>query len=143
MKNNQLKLLIKDKYYREARLELLKIKIISLPVIKHVIGWYEAYKMCKQMKGMDNWEQYVTIKNKEVISQRYCFAMALLRLEVVIMANDIDEEMFYQAKKDVLSYDIINEPDLREFKQWLEAINQDETDYSKVQEVIDSFTIAK
>ena len=143
MNSNELKLLVTDKYYRWAKLEKLKLKIVSLPGIKRIIVLYGEYKMYKKMKGMDNWEKYVAMKNFEYNSQKYRFCMALLRLEVAIMVDNIDKELFYQAKEDVLSNDIINEPNLKEFKQWLIEIDHNETDYSKVQEVINSFTNTK
>lgn len=135
-----LKLLLTNKYYRWAILERLKLKILSLPGIKHFVAWNYAYKMHKKMKNMDQWEQYVEMREIENNSKKFCFIAALIRLKAGIMAKDENEELFQQAKADILSNEIINEPICQDFKKWLINIDSNEQDYSKVEELINSFT---
>lgn len=136
----KLKLLLTDKCYRRITLERLKLKFLSLPVIEHIVAWHYAYKMYKKMKDKSRWEQYVMERKLENDSQKFNFECKLFLLEIEIMAEGINEESFQKAKSDVLCSELINEPDLKEFKAWLENIDSTEKDYSKVQEVLNSFT---
>ncbi len=135
-----LKLLLINKYYRWATLESIKLKFLSLPIIKHIVAWYHTYKIYKKMQGMNQWEQYVEVKNMENETKKFCFVAALIRLEACIMAEGENEEIFEQAKLDVLCNEKINEPCLKDFKKWLESITSSEKDYSRVQELINSYT---
>lgn len=135
-----LKLLLTNKYYRWARLEKLKLKILSLPGIKHIIAWNYAYKMYKKMKNMNQWEQYVEMREVENNSKKFSFVAALIRLEACIMAKGENEELFQQAKADVLGNEIINELIYQDFKNWLINIDSSEQDYSRIEELINSFT---
>lgn len=92
-----LKLLLTDQYFRWAILERLKLKFLSLPCISHIVVWQYAYRMHKKMKGMDQWEQYVAMRNEENNSKKFCFVAALIRLEVCIMAEGENEELFQKA----------------------------------------------
>ena len=136
----RLKLLFTDKYYRWATLERLKLKLISLPGIKHIVSWYHAYKLYKKMQNMNQWEQYIALRNIENNSKEFCFTAALTRLQVCIMAEGENKELFEMAKSDVLCNEIINEAKYKDFKEWLEGIDSSEKDYSRVQELINSFT---
>ena len=135
-----LKLLLTDKYFRWANSERLKLKFLSLPIIKNIVVWHYMYKMYKKIKGLDRWEQYVEVKNMENNSKKICFVAALIRLLACIMAEDENEEIFEQAKSDVLCNEEINEPCLKDFKKWLEGTTSSEKDYSRVQELINSYT---
>ena len=117
-----------------------KLIVFKAASLKDIIAWYHGYKMYKEMQGMDKWEQYVATRDADNASQKYCFALALIRLLAVIMADNVEEGMFYKAKNDVLSYEIINKPNMREFKEWVEKIDHNETDYSKIQELLDNLT---
>lgn len=136
----ELKLLFTDKYYRWAILERLKLNLISLPGVKNIISWYYAYKMHKKMKNIDRWEQYVLLRKMENDSIKSTFISALIRLEVCIMAEGEIKELFEKAKSDVLCNEIIKEPKYKDFKEWLEGIDSSEKDYSRVKELINSFT---
>lgn len=92
------------------------------------------------MKNMDQWEQYVAMRNMENDSKKNRFLAALIRLEVCIKAEGEKEELFQQAKSDLLCNEIIDEPAFEDFKSWLVGIDSSEKDYSKVQELINSFT---
>ena len=96
-----LKRLLTNKYYRWATLEKIKLRFLSLPIVKQIVTWYHTYKIYKKIQGMDQWEQYVEVKKMENGSKRFCFVAALIRLEVCIMAEGEKEEMFEQAKLDV------------------------------------------
>lgn len=135
-----LKLLLTDKYYRWATLKKLELKFLSLPGVKHIVDWNYAYKMNKNMQDVSQWEQYLEMKKVEKDSETFCFVAALTRLQVCIMAEGECKETFEQAKADVLSNEITNEPQLREFKEWLENIESRENNYSRVQKLINSFT---
>ena len=129
-----LKLLFTDKYYRWATLESLKLRMISLPAIRHIVSWYRALKM--QMQGMNRWEQYVAMKNIENNSKEFSFTGALIRLQACIMAEGENKELFEKAKSAVLCNEIINEEKYKDFKEWLEGIDSSEKDYSRVQKLI-------
>lgn len=96
--------------------------------------------MHKKMQCMSQWEQYVEMKNVENNSRKFCFVAALIRLQACIMAEGENKELFEQAKSDVLCNEEINEPTLKNFKEWLEKIDSSEKDYSRVQKLINSFT---
>jgi len=96
--------------------------------------------MHKKMQGMNQWDQYVEMKNVENDSKKFCFVCALIRLQACIMAEGENKELFEKAKSDVLCNEKINEPQLRDFKKWLENIDSSEKDYSRVQKLINSFT---
>lgn len=132
-----LKLLFTNKYYRWATLERIKLKFISLPIIKYIVAWYYMYK---KMQGKYPWEQYVEVKNMEDETKRFSFVAELARLQACIMAEGENEELFEQAKLDVLCNEEINKPRLKDFKKWLEGITSSEKDYSRVQELINSYT---
>lgn len=135
-----LKLLFTSKYYRWAILEKLKLKFILLPGIKHIIAWKNAYKTYKKIKDKNQWEQYVEMKNIENHSKKFSFIGALIRLQACIMAEGENTELFEQAKSDVLCNEEINEPKLKDFKEWLEKIDSSEKDYSRIEKLINSFT---
>lgn len=143
----KLQLLFTSKLYRRVTILLLKNKILSLPGIRNIISLYETHEMYKGIHELSNFDQYTAIKTLEsnsnidkISSQNFCFKLSLILLKTVITSNDTSEKEFEQAKNDVLSYeDIINNPNLQEFKEWVENIDKNETDYSKVQAVINSF----
>ena len=135
-----LKLLLTSKNFRLVMLEKLKLKFISLPGIKDVIAYYQVYKFNKQMRGKDNWEQYMAVKNYEKHSDIACFSMQLLCLQACMMAEGNNEKLFEDAKSRILDNQIINELRFKEFKDWLESIDSTEKDYSKVQELITSLS---
>lgn len=139
----KLKLLFTNKDYRWATLEGLKLKFTSLPVIKHIFSCYYAYKMHNKTKNMSIRDRNIAFRKMERNSKEFCFTAALIRLQACIMAegeNENLEELFENAKSDVLSNEIINEAKYKDFKDWLEGINSSEKDYSRVQELINSFT---
>lgn len=135
-----LKLLLTNKIYRQATLERLKLKFLLLPGIKNIVAWIYSYKVHKKMKNMDNWDKHVAMRNMENDSKTFCFVSALICLQACIMAEGEEEELFQQARSNVLSNNIINQPHLKEFKEWLEKIDSSEKDFSRVQDLINSFT---
>lgn len=135
-----LKLLLTSKNFRRLMLEKLKLKLVSLPCIKDMIAYYQVYKLNKQMRGKDNWEQYLAVKNYENHSDIKCFIMQLLCLQACMMAEGNNEELFEDAKSKILDNQIINELRFKEFKDWLESIDSTEKDYSRIQELITSLS---
>lgn len=135
-----LKLLLTSKNFRRLMLEKLKLKLVSLPGIKDMIAYYQVYKLNKQMRGKDNWEQYLAVKNYENHSDIKCFIMQLLCLQACMMAEGNNEELFEDAKSKILDNQIINELRFKEFKDWLESIDSTEKDYSRIQELITSLS---
>ena len=182
-----LKLLLTNKYYRWATLEKIKLKFLSLPIIKDYVeiknrerdneiknfiitlirleacvtgdrGNEELfeqtkldvlcsevlYKLC--LKDFKKWlesitsSEYVEIKNNKNKAEKFCFVAALTRLEACIMIEGEDEEFFELVKKDVSYCHELRKPCLKDFKKWLESINSSEKDYSRVQELINSYT---
>ena len=69
-----------------------------------------------------------------------CFKIKIMRLALFIGADDVYKEEFYEAKEEVLSDPFINEPDMIEYKQWLKGIEHNETDYSRVEEILNTLT---
>lgn len=131
-----LKLFFSCKVYRKTARGWLKYKILSLPVISYIASWYYAIKREKKMEGMSQWERYVADKKYEADSDDFCFKCALLRLEVCIAAEDVDEQKFEQTKADVLSSKVINEPKYKNLKEWVESIDSTEKDYSILEKFI-------
>ncbi len=143
----KLKLLFTNKYYRWATLELVKNKLKSLPVITHIISWYytcmwyRGYKICKKMPNMGIEVKDIERKEVDKYLTEYSFLCALIRLKLCIMAENKNKELkelFEKAKSDILDNEIITK--YKDFKEWVEDINFNEKDYSRVQELIDSFT---
>lgn len=135
-----LKLLFTEKYFRKAFVGMLKYKFLALPGIRHIAGLRCTYKMYQRIKDMDQWDLYVETRRIQNNSNKVKFITALVRLSLSIMAKEENEELFEQAKSDVLSNELINEPEYREFKEWVEGIEVTETDYSRVDEIINSLT---
>ena len=138
-----LKLLLTDKYYRWATLEKFKLRLLSIPTIKHTVAWFYAYKLYVKMRGKNKWEKYVEIKNMENDLKKFYFVAKLIRLEACIInkcSTEEVKEMFNQTKSAILRNEMINEPYLKEFKSWLESIDSSETDYSRIRELINSYT---
>ena len=135
-----LKLFLTDKNYRFATIELIKLKIISFPIIRKVISLFYVSKANRKMKNKDNWEQYLILKRFESDTEKFGFVAQLTILEICIMEDEKNDEMFYGAKSKILSNKTINQLELKEFKKWLEGIDASERDYSKVREIIDKFT---
>ena len=138
-----LKLLLTSKNFRWAMLEKLKLKFVSLPGIKDVIAYYQVYKFKKQIRGKDNWERYVAVKNYENHSNIKCFIMQLLCLQASMMAEGNNEEIFEKEKSKILDNELINEARFKDFKDWLESIDSTEKDYSKIKELITSLSEQK
>ena len=134
-----LKLFFTDKVYRRSVIELLKLDFLALPVIKHILALYYIYKWDKRMQGLTQWEQYVATKELENDTKKLSFLSALTCLEACIIADVKNVEAFEKVKEKLLCNELINEPNMKDFKKWLEGINSSEKDYSKVQKVIDSF----
>lgn len=135
-----IKLLFTNKYYRWAILEKLKLKLISLLGIKHIVAWIHGYKMHKEMQNMNQWERYVAFRELENNTKTYGFVCALIRLKVCIMTEFSNKELFEQAKSDVLCNEIIAGAKYKEFREWVQGIDLAEKDYSRVEELINSFT---
>lgn len=83
----KLKLLFTNKYYRWATLEGIKLKLISLPGIKHIVSKYYEYKIHKKIQNMSQWEQYMALRNMENDSKEFSLISALIRLQASIMAE--------------------------------------------------------
>lgn len=138
-----LKLLLTSKNFRWAILEKLKLKLVSLPGIKDAIAYYQVYKFNKKTKGKDNWDRYVLSKKYVNSIDIRTFIMQLLRLQACMMAEGNNEELFEDAKSNILGNEIINEARFKEFKDWLESIDSTEKNYSKIQELITSLSEQK
>ena len=69
--------------------------------------------------------------------------MQLLRLQACMMAEGNNEELFEDAKSNILGNEIINEARFKDFKDWLESIDSTEKNYSKIQELITSLSEQK
>ena len=135
-----LKLFLTDKNYRFARIESIKVKIISFPIIKKIISWFHVLRFNKEMKNTSSFEQYLALKKFESDTEKLAFVTQLTILEISIMADGENDEMFYEAKSKILGSKTINWPELKEFKTWLEGIDSSEKDYLKVREVRSKFT---
>lgn len=133
-----LKLFIKEKFYRKAVFEILKWRFLSLPLVKDMYAYILGKKFEKKIQGNDNWDQYVAIKKAENDSKIFRFKCDLVRLEAYIMADGNNEELFRQAKSDVLNNEVIDWPEYREFKKWASNIDSSEKDYSLIEQLINS-----
>ena len=89
---------------------------------------------------MEQWDQYVTMRGIENNAEKFNFAYKLFNLKLYMMADGEFTEEFESAKEEVLKCAIINKPELRKFKEWLESIDSSEKDYSEVEKVFKSFT---
>ncbi len=136
----KLKLFFTDSNYRRLVRENIKFKIIAMPGIKHIISWYYSYKWNKKHKDESQWEQYIKFKEFESSAKEFCFLSALIRLQACMMAENVEEEDFQEAKNDVLNADVIHDSKYAEFKKWVECIDSTEKDYSKVKELIDNLS---
>ncbi len=114
-----LKLLFTDKEFRDLRKIRIKFKFISLPILSR---WNEYVKTKKLLNNL----------NKEY------FIDLLLLLDICILSEDKDEELFQETKKEILSNKMINKH--HDFKEWLINTDSSENDYSRVQEIINSYT---
>lgn len=139
MKQSNIVLFFTNKIYRWATLERWKIKICFLPVIRHVISWWKTICINRKMRSMTSWEQHVYVKSVERQTEKFLFACALTRFAACIMAEgeQRNNEDFIKEKQVLLESEYINSSEMREFKEWLEQITADETDYTKVKAVME------
>ena len=142
MKNNKIVLFFTDKMYRKATLEWMKIKFSTLPGISHIISFWVQWRFFKKTQHMDSWERHVALKNFEHQTEEFVFALRLIRLYTSIMAEGElrNDEDFLKCKQEVLECKMMEQVNLREFREWVEGITPDETDGSRVKAVFDSYT---
>lgn len=117
MKNNRLKLFIKNKFYRYFILDSLKLDFLRLPGIRTLHAYYMVWKE----RNLDNWEKHVKYRNA---------------LNESIESKKASMEWFCKSKEKVLSNNSINEPSLKDFKIWVENLKFDETDLSSLKKVL-------
>ena len=136
--------LLTSKLFWVKILKYLKVKLMYLPGVHYIVVRYMAYKEFKENMKLDNWERYVRRKEKTQKAEKKlaqeCFCKKLSLLELIILSESVDEMEFNERKSEVLSDEMINAPELKEFKEWLEnysADNIDYTDYSKIEGVLD------
>lgn len=118
-----LKLLLTDKYYRWATIEALKIKLSGLPGVKNIVFWNYAHKVHK----MNQWAMPLN-------DSKIFFFTALVRLKASLESQN--KRLFEEAKSDLLRNELINEPTLQEFREWLVNINEKEEDLSKIEKLL-------
>lgn len=133
-----IKLFFTHSQYRWATLQLWKMKLCSLPGIRQVIAWRRAWVFTQKMSKMTPWERYLHMKKIEEQYKKFLFACALTRMAVCIQADGEhrDDEDFLLCKQELLSKEYINDGEMSEFKAWVEELTPDETDMTKIQEVM-------
>lgn len=128
-----------DPVYRWIIFETLKLKFLRLPLVSSLMAWYYAGKI---FKSNDNgWDRYTEFKELEGDFDKVMFVNCLLRLEMCIsLDEELKEEHFYLVKEQLLDTSMINRKDLKDFKEWVSGIEINETDATKVREVLDQVT---
>ncbi len=134
MKNNRLKLFIKNKFYRYFILDSLKLDFLRLPGIRTLHAYY---MVCKE-RNLDNWEKHVKYRNAINRSNKFQFYLDLVCLNASIESKNASMEWFCESKEKVLSNNYIKESSLRDFKIWVENLKFDETDLSPLKKVLDN-----
>ena len=142
MKKNRLVLFFTDQMYRKATLEMLKIRFLDLPLIRNIFYFCVSWRFVRKTQNMDAWEQHVALKKLEYETQQHVFCHCLLRLYACVIAegeyrNDND---FLERKQELLECQIIQKEELREFREYIQQIDPDETDGTRIKAVFDSYT---
>ena len=142
MKKNRLVLFFTDKMYRKATLELLKIQFLDLPVIRNIFYFWVSWRFARKTQNMDSWERHVAFKKLEHETQQFVFCSCLVRLYSCIVAEGEcrSDNDFLQCKQEVLNCKIIEQENLREFREYVQQLSPNETDGSRIKTVFDSYT---
>ena len=142
MKKNKLVLFFTDKMFRKATLEWLKMRFLNLPGIRNIISFWFSYRFYKKTKNMDSWERHVFLKKLEHETQEFVFCSCLVRLYSCIVAEGEyrSDKDFLECKQEVLDCKIIQEEDLREFREYVQQLVPAETDGTRIKAVFDSYT---
>lgn len=118
--------------------KFLALKCVTLPGIKHIIPWIYTYKFQKKTKNWSKWDTYVELKTMEANVKQACFYSALIRLQALIISGNPEKDLFERTKSDILNNEIIDDPQYEEFKNWLQSIDINEKDFSKIKEVVEN-----
>ncbi|MBQ2836096.1 MAG: hypothetical protein IJE68_04615 [Clostridia bacterium] len=142
MKKNRLISFFTNKMYRKATIELFKAKILQLPGIRNILSLWVKWRFVKRTQHMDSWDRYVEFKRMEYEAEQFVFCSKLVRLYACIVSevkyrNDAD---FLRCKQEVLECKIIQEEELRGFREYVQQIGPNETDGTRIKAVFDSYT---
>lgn len=142
MKRSGLVLFFTDAMYRKATLEHLKIKFLDLPIIRNIFYFVVSWRFVKKTENMDSWEQHLAFKKLEYETQEFVFCSCLVRLYAYIVSegeyrNDAD---FLKCKQELLECKIIQEKDLQEFREYVQQLESNETDGTRIKAVFDSYS---
>lgn len=131
----RIKTFFTDFGYRWVVIETLRLKFLKLPLISTFVSWYYAGKIFKSKNN--GWDRYTEFKELEGDFDKVKFANALYRLESCMpLAEELKKDIFYNAKEDILSTNMINRSDLKDFKKWVCDVEIHETDATMVSEVL-------
>lgn len=85
---------------------------------------------------MTSWERYMEVKEIEARNNKLHFISLILNLKTEMTTRD--GANFEEAKSNLLAAELINEPEFKEFKSWVESLDLSEENCSKFDEVIQS-----
>lgn len=125
-----------DKFYRWSRMQYFKLKLSDLPIIKDIVIWNHVRKFRNRTKNMTSWERYMEVKEIEARNNKLHFISLILNLKTEMTTRD--GANFEEAKSNLLAAELINEPEFKEFKSWVESLDLSEENCSKFDEVIQS-----
>ncbi len=139
MKQNKLLLFFTNKDYRRMIFLWVKLRLRTLPGIRHFMSFLYGLRHYLRTRKMSSWERYIENKKNEQEIKENLFYLALCMLRTAINADPESnvKKNLMEYKQDVLSSELINDRELAKFKEWVQQITQDETDATKIQEVID------
>ena len=142
MRENKLIAFFTNKIYRKATIELLKIKFLKLPGIRNIFSFWVNWRFAQKTQHMDPWERHVFLKKMEHQTEQFVFTSCLIRLyaSIVAVGEYRNDEDFLKCKQEVLECKFIQQEELREFREWVQQIEPDETDGTRVKDMFDKYT---
>ena len=144
MKRNSLISFFTNKMYRKITIELLKTKFLQLPGIRHIHSLWVHWRFVKKTQHMNSWERHVEVKRVQHETVQVAFCKKLLSLYSCIVAKDEsrNDKEFLKRKQELLHCEIIQEEDLREFREYVQQLSPDETNGTPVLSVFLKYTSA-
>lgn len=115
-------------------MQYFKLKLSDLPIIKDIVIWNHVRKFRDRTKNMTSWERYMELKEIEARNNKLHFISLILNLKTEMTIRD--GVNFEEARSNLLTAELINEPEFKEFKSWVESLDLSEEDCSKFDEVI-------
>lgn len=142
MKRNGLISFFTNKMYRKATIELLKVKFLQLPGIRNILSFWVRWRFVKRTQHMDSWDRHVELKRMEHETEKFVFCSRLVSLYACIVAEGEyrNDEDFLKCKQEVLECKIIEQEELRKFREYIQQIEPNETDGTRVKAVFESYT---